>query len=731
MDAFKNEVLAQLEKFSPVSKRTLCLISALCTEPGIKVHSFFKVIESLFPEELPYQLQTAIDGLQLGNWISIVGDEVRAISEIATVLEKCDMIEDLLPEIMSRLEILTATTPNDELLSRKPFIRMGYAALRYCYSKNRLESENDAILFGRLAVNIVRNMDLTGALGHVHEIYQHPIYKMLEKVRIHVDANSSLYCELCLVQASLCNMIFDYDNANQLIGNAKKIAVRQGFNDTLVQVYIRESDILLNMTLISGALYTLKLAYDLNELLHGEGCQQNDEVVIRISNLCNIAGDKKTSKRWFELCGNNVPRYSKLYIYRKLIEGELYDEIEFATQCFDDVELTSYRLYGYTLPYIYICRSRYYDMHGYSEGNIEYGKFMRATRSLYGVTTGGDLSVYYASKVMTSLSCGAVQTAVQLNRLAIDLCPADAQWFSFGARVSQYLAIASTYCYATHDNVLACAYSSAVLEQHQHYLTLSNEDVSVIATIFGSREKIPACVFGLDLVRNAYQIKADVAIHEGRLEDARSLCLECLKIVRGTEEECYILSCLGFVYCKLGKVSDAIEVWKKAAETSGEHALEIAANSAWFAYDSGNLNIAIDIINNVSEESMAMTSPAFYSCYTTMADILATAGLQDQKEAFYAKARKMARGRTQYARCLYYEALELQDQLAINRLEHAVNCEADPGLCVDEELALRFKALAENRNALGLRTAAKAAAIQAVRLYPAECVDWEDIDELL
>ena len=731
MDAFKNEVLAQLEKFSPVSKRTLCLISALCTEPGIKVHSFFEVIESLFPEELPYQLQAAIDGLLLGNWISIVGDEVRAIKEIAEVLEECDMIEDILPEIMSRLEALTATTPNDELLSRKPFIRMGYAALRYCYSKNRLESENDAILFGRLAVNIVRNMDLTGALGHVHEIYQHPIYKMLEKVRIHVDANSSLYCELCLVQASLCNMIFDYDNANQLLSQAKKVAIRLGFTDDQVEVYVMESDILLNQTLLSGALYTLKLAYDLNELLHGEGCQQNDEVVIRISNLCNIVGDKETSKMWYEKCGNNVPKYSKLYIYRKLIEGELYDELEFAIQCFDEAELISYGLYSYTMPYIYICRSRYYDMHGfYSEGNIEYGKFMRATRSLYGVTTGGDLSVYYASKVMTSLSCGAVQTAVQLNRLAIDLCPADAQWFSFGARVSQYLAIASTYCYATHDNVLACAYSTAVLEQLQQYLTLSNETISVIATIFG-REKIPACVFGLDLVRNAYQIKVDVAVHEERLEDAKSLCLECHKIVRDTEEECYILSSLGFIYCKLGKVSDAIAVWKKAVETSGEHVLEIAANSAWFAYDAGYLNIAVDIINNVSEKSMAITSPACYSSYITMADILATAGLQDQKEAFYATARKMARGRIQYARCLYYEALELQDQEAIKRLEKAVDSNADSGSCVDEELALRFKALAENRNALGFRTAAKAAAIQAVRLYPAECVDWEDIDELL
>ena len=410
-----------------------------------------------------------------------------------------------------------------------------------------------------------------------------------------------------------------------------------------------------------------------------------------------------------------------------MIEGELYEELEFGLQSFEEAEWLSYRIFGFLQPYIHNMRSRYFDQHSlYEEGNNEYGAYMRQLRALYGITTNGDLAVFYSSKVMTSLANAEIQSAANLTALAIDLCAADGPQFSYGCRVSQYLAISETYL-ATHEP-LACTYASAVIEQVNRYVKLSNEMVNTISDIFGSKEQIPASVFGLDYIRHAYRIKIDVAMYEGRYEDARSLCLECLDIVRGSEEECFLLPVLGYVYSTLGLIDDAFVAWEKAAKTSGENALEIAADTAWYSFRCGNTNVALDIINDVLERPL---SRACYTSYLTFADICASVGLQEQKQAFYAAARNMAYGKTQHARCLYFEALELPDFEAINRLEVAVDCEADPGLCVDEELALRYKALAENRNALGLRTAAKAAATEAVRLYPAECVDWEDIDELL
>lgn len=725
---YRTEVLESLKKFQPLSRVLLILICRICKEYGITVNSFFKVVETSFPDKQPYEIQAAIDSLSLGGWVEIIGNEIKAIKEFAGIISDIEIEDDPMRGIMERLVTLTVITPHDDLLSKIPYIRMGFAVLQYYQIKDCLGFEEDEDLYGNLAVNVSKAVGVTKGIGGCRQIYDLPVYKILLYSQMHVKYGSTTYAQICLALASIHNQVFEYEGCQKYIEQARIIAIREGITDTEVQVFIAKSDMLLNQTLFGEALFYLKLAFDLNVLLHGDGCEENIDVVLKICNVCLFLNTKNTCRKWLEKINCHLPRYSEQYIIKKMIEGELYEEMEFALQSFEDAELLSYRIFGFIQPYIHNMRSRYFDQQHslYEEGNNEYGAYMRQLRELYGVTTNGDLSVLYSSKVMTCLANGAIQTAVNLNALQIDLCPADSPQISFGARASQYLAISETY-YATHEP-LACAYATAVIEQVNRYVKLSNEMVNTISDIFGSKEQIPASVFGLDYIRHAYKIRIDVAVFDGRLEDAKGLCLECLDFVRGTEEECFLLSYLGYVNSMLGLVDDAIMAWGKAAETSGEHALEIAADTAWFAYHSGNTQIALDIMNDILEKPLTR---ACYTSYLTLADICASVGLQEQKEGFYAAARKMAYGKTLHARCLYFEALELQDHEAINRLEKAVDCEADPGLCVDEELALRFKALAENMNAVGLRTAAKAAAIKAVRLYPAECVDWEDIDELL
>jgi tetratricopeptide (TPR) repeat protein len=204
--------------------------------------------------------------------------------------------------------------------------------------------------------------------------------------------------------------------------------------------------------------------------------------------------------------------------------------------------------------------------------------------------------------------------------------------------------------------------------------------------------------------------------------------MECLDMLHTTAEECFILSKLGKVYAKMGETNNAVSSWKKAIETSGNYVLEITSESAWVAYNSGYMDIALDLINNVSTKQSKCS--ASYLSFLTIADIFSTAGLEEKKKAFYAAARSISRSRTQYCRCLYYEALELQDLEAINRLEKAVDCDADPGLCVDEELSRRWLALAENKEAIGLRSDAKSAALKAVKFYPGEN-PYKEIEDLL
>lgn len=726
----ETEILEKLEQFQPLSKNLLILINRLCIEQGIKVRCFFTVIEPFF-SDLPWQIQAAIDGLSLGSWIEVIGDEIKAIKEYEEIISDIE-IDVPMSGIMERLVELTTTAPCDNLLSKTPYIRMAFSILMYCQKNDylRFGSDADADVYGKLAVTVARNIGLTNSLGNVHQIYDLPIYKTLEYAFIHVDGNSSVYARICLAFALIHNQVFEYDGAGGYIEEARKNAIIQG-TDTEVEVFVAKSDMMLNQTLFGEALFYLKLAYDANLLLHDESCDENTAVILKICDICLALRKKDTCRKWLAKIANyKLSRYSELYIWKTVIEAELCDESEIAALTFEEAELVSWRLYNHTQPYIYSRRSRYYIMHGlYEEGNNEYGAYMRQLRSLYGLTTNGDLAVFYSSRVMTFLGNGAIQTAVNLNALMVGLCPADGPQFSFGARACQYLAIANTY-YATHEYVLSCAYSEAVLEQVRRYVKVSSAVVNQIKEIFGSEEEIPASIFAVDLIGQAYLIKANVAIAEGYFENAKSLCLECLDQVRASDEECYILSILGYVYSKLGQIDDAIRTWKQAAETSGEHALEIAAESAWFAYDSGQLDVALDIINEATEKPLPFSTS--YASFLTIASICGTAGLEDQKNEFYATARKLSRGKLQLSRCLYNEALNLQDTEAINRLEKAVDYKADLGLCVDEELSLKWKTLAENKNAFGLRNCAKTAAIIAVRLYPADNPDiFEDINDLL
>lgn len=726
----KTEILEKLEQFQPLSKKLLILINRLCTESGVKVRNLFTIIEACFSEQ-PYQIQMEIDSLSLGFWIEVVGDEIKAIDEFAGIVSNIEIENDPMSGIMERLVDLTTTTPSHDTIEKIPYIRMGFAVLRYYQSKDCLDFGKNADLYGRLAINVAKLVDVTKGIGGCHQIYDLPIYRILGYAQLHVEYGSTTYAQICLALASIHNQVFEYEGAGRYIEEARKIAIRQGITDLEVEVFIAKSDMLFNQSLFGDAFFNLKLAWDTNLLLHGDGCVENTEVILKICNICLTLRKKDTCRKWLSRLTNcNLRRHSELYILRTLVEAELCDELELGVLKFEEAELVSWRLYNYIQPYIYSSRSRFYDVHGlYEEGNNEYGAYMRQLRTLYGATTNGDLAVFYSSRVMTCLSNGAIQTAVNLNTLAIDLCPADGPQFSFGARVSQYLAIASTY-YATQKYVLSCAYSEAVLEQIRKYVNVSSAVVTKVKEIFGSEEEIPASVFAVDLIRQAYRIKIDVAIAEGHYENAKSLCLECLNQVRASDEECFILSYLGYVYSKLGQIENATKTWDQAAETSGDNALEIAAESAWFAYDSGQLDVAVDIINEATEKPLP--SSAYYSPFLTFASICGTAGLEDQKRAFYATARKLSHGKIQHSRCLYYEALELQDTEAINRLEKAVDCKADQGLCVDEELSLKWKALAENKDAIGLRNSAKTAAVKAVRLYPAENSDlFEDIEDLL
>ena len=726
----KREIMEKLEQFQPLSRKLLILINRLCTEPGVKVRNLFTVIEACFSEQ-PYQVQMVIDSLALGSWIEVVGDEIKAIDKLTDIISNIEIENDPMSEIMEKLVDLTTITPSHDIIEKVPYLRIGFAVLKYYQTKDGLNFEKDADLYGRLAINVAKFVGATNGIGGCLQLYDLPIYKILVYTKFHVEYDSTTYAQICLALACLHNQVFEYEGASRYIEEARKIAFRQGIADLEVEVFIAKSNMLFNQSLFGEALFYLKLAWDTNLLQHGEGCIENTEVVLKICDICIALRKKNTCREWFSKLNCNPPRHSELYILKTLVEAELYDEIEFGIQTFDEAEFISWRLFGFTQPYIYNRRSRYFDIYGlYEESNYEYGKFMRILRSLYGCTTNGDLVAYFSSRIMASLANGVYQTATQLNSLAIDLCPADGPQFSFGVRSMQYLSIASVYCYATHEYVLSCAYSEAVLEQIKKNIKMNNNIINQVREIFGSEKEIPASVFAVNLIRLAYRIKIDVALAEDHLENAKSLCLECLRMVHASDEECFVLSSLGYVYSKLGKIEDAIKTWKQAAKTSGDNALEIAAETSWFAYESGLLHVALEIINEATEKPTP--SSASYSPFLTFARICGMAGLEDQKQAFYATARKLSRGRIQLSRCLYYEALDLQDIEAINRLERAVNCKADQGLCVDEELSFKWKALAENKDAIGLRKSAKTAALKAVRLYPADNPDiFEDIEDLL
>lgn len=722
-----NEILDKLNQFPKLERTLLILICRMCTEPGIKVRSFFNVIEQLFSDKRPYVIQNALDGLLLGGWIEVVGDELKAIKEYD--ISDVEIENDQMSGIVKKLVELTTVARCDELLSRIPYMRMGFSLLQY-YKKHDNLRLSDANAYGRLAVNIARNIGLTGSLGDVCQLYDLPIYKILEYARMHVDYNSSVYARICLALASIHNSVLEFDGCHEKLETARKIAISEGISETEVEVFIAKSDMLLNQGLFANSLANLKLAWDTNILLHGEeGCVENIEVGLKIANICLILHDKKTCQQWLGRITHNLPTYNEFNIFKILIDAGLQEEPMLAEQLFDEAELISWRLYGYIQPEIHKTRSIYLESRGrYEEADLEYMKYSRQIRSLYGFTTNGDLAISLASRIMTCIHKGAIQTAAQLNCLAIDLCPADGPAFSFGSRVLQYLSIGSVYCYSRTDLSLACSYAEAALELIRMHIKMSDSLVRLLAEIFDGEEKIPALAFAADYVREAFQVKIDVAIAEERYEDAISLCNEFLKGAHGSSEECFIWASLGYVYGKVGNEDGAINAWTKAAETSGEYALEIAADTAWMANDCCMLHAALDIINKATEKPVPNSSN--YLPFLTFASICSTAGIKDQEEKFFSTARKLAHGRIQRTRCLYYQALELQDIDAIKKLEKAILCPPDSSLCVDEELAFKFKNLAENKHSWGDLGGAKKAAAQAVRLYPANNPDfYEEIED--
>ena len=131
---YKTEIEEMLGQFQNLSKKLLILINRLCIEPGIKVRSFFTVIEPFFSDP-PYQIQAAIDGLSLGYWIEVFGDEIKAIDEFADIISNIEIEDDPMSGIMGRLVELTTTAPCDDLLDKTPYMRMGFSILRY-YQKN-------------------------------------------------------------------------------------------------------------------------------------------------------------------------------------------------------------------------------------------------------------------------------------------------------------------------------------------------------------------------------------------------------------------------------------------------------------------------------------------------------------------------------------------------------------------------------------------------------------------
>ena len=711
---YKKQLKESFKQFPEFSKKILLLICRMCTLPGVTVRSFFEVIEQCFDKQ-PYQIQGEIDALLLGGWIYVVGEDIKAIDEVNSSLEdNYDFTDDLMPTIINKLVHKCKVTPQDDLTKKAPYIRMGYSVLIYAfYQGNLVYGSSQTQLLGKLAVLVSKNIAVTGKLGNVSELYELPIYKILEFVHLHVEYGSTEFGELSLALANIHNEVFEYEGADRLVKDAQMVAIREGITDMEVHTLIAQSDIAQNKRLFGEAIYDAKMAIDVNEMLHGEGCNENIEVILRICDLCIIVNDKKTCRKWLEKVDGQISRQSALYIEKLMIEGAMYDDFELASNFFNEAELLSYRLYGVVLPEIFGKRFQYFDRIGRNDDSIkEYGSYMRAIRSLYGKTTNGDLAIYYASRVGNCLVNGAHQQAAFLNSLAIDLVPAGGPQFSYRARISQYLSIAATYCYATH-NSLAETYSLAALEELNKHL-LPTEMLGKVAEVFD--EKIPGAVFSLDIARVAYHILIDIALEDCHLDKAEKYAQEFYQMVQGYEEESWASAYFGNIHAKMGRTDDALEEWEKALKNSGEFLAEIAAEICSYASEVGLLHFCLDTINDVLNKSGSCPC----QCLMTFADIYESAGLMTQRDDMYRRALKAARSKDERCSVYFVIGQEMSDMDAIPYLRKSIDCEEDPSLCTDERLAHRWLALSKCQTAIGQYDEGRESANMAEKLYPAE-----------
>lgn len=712
-------------KFEKLTQTVLSLVCTLCTEWSITVRAFYEVIKDLI-DAPACKIQAELNSLAIGRWLQLSGHEINCIPEIAETLEDSGQSKDILInyilDIMRILIEKTRTSPRDDLRKKKPFILMGMAALRYFQRNGYVSFGSTAELYGKLAVNVSKNIALTSTLGNVDTIYNLPIYIHLQSALERMDIYTPTANQIRLQMANYHNSVFDYEKCDELADIAHKGVVREGMKSSTVDYFNLQSAIYENKGLYAEALCHARMGLILNEQLHGKGCDENIPVLLQMCNLCLCLDDKTACKRLFEQIPSDLPKYSEEYIKKMLIEAEFYDEIEISIQLIEQAETISYQLFGLVLPYIYSSLIKIFGRCGlYDEGLDAYNSYIKATRKIYGATTQADLIQYYSGKVFAELACGSATTAASLTSHMIDYCPADSPTYCFGIRTQHYLAI--SYCYATQENELADAYATAVVEQVEKNQP-SPQTIDMIAPLF---DKIPSGVFFYDLIRTAYRVKIDCVIEKSDLELAEQLCLECLTMIN--EREAYwIQTALGRIYVMQGRTDEGINVWKKALNNAGNDAVDIADEVARYAYDAFLTDFAMEVIDEASKKPLSG-----YSNYLTFAEICDSACQYDKRDNLYRQAMHASLSKRQKSRCLYAMAMNNNDSGAVHRLEEAIRlCDPDPSLCYDEELSNFYKQLADSQDSLSLLSEARQSVHKAVRYAPTDDPNFfDEIEDVL
>lgn len=717
--------LETFSKFEELTQKVLALVCMLCTEWGITVKAFYEVVEGLL-EAPACKVQAELQALAIGRWIQLSGHEVNSFHEIAITLEDGGVLKDIVVNyILDITRILidkTKTTPFDDLREKKPFFIMSVAVLRYFLRNDCLTYGSVGELYGELVVNVSKNVGLTSTLGNVQSIYDLPIYNFLQYGLDHVNDFCPVATQIRIQMGYYHSSVFDYEKSDELADIAHKGIVREGMKSSTVDWYNLQSAIFENKSLYGEALCYSRMAFVLNEQLHGEGCIDNIPVLLQMCNL-TLCLDKAACKRLFDQIPD-LPKYSEGYIKKLLIEAELYDEIEISLQLIEQAQTISFQVFNVVLPYIYSSLTKIYGRKGlYEEGLDANNRYIKVIRQLYGATTHGDLNLYYSCKIISNLSCGLITTAASLTKFVIDYCPASPT-YCFEIRAYHYLAIANSYCYATQEYDLAEAYASAVVEEIEKNLP-SSQVIDTIAPLFDS---IPSCVFFYDFIRTAYHVKIDCAIEKGEIEMAEQLCFECLARIDGREAY-WIQAVLGRIYVMQGRIDEGIDVWKKAINDAGNDAVDIADEVAKYAYDAFLTDFAMEVIDEASKKKPL----SGYSNYLTFAEICDSACQYEMRDNLYRQALQASLSNRQKARCLYAMAMNNQDSEAVTRLENAIRLSnPDPSLCYDEEISKFYKQLADCQNSLSLLSNARQSAKEAVRYAPTEEPGFfEEIEDIL